>query len=298
MTLSFRHTNNTLSALSCGKEPPMPLTDLVRYLNARDRDQRPFLRLDDPFVATETGALAHYARITLDSDYAPIHVGGSGSLHGHAALLKAQGELNDLPLHPDAIFAIPSNNAEFVHLDRLVRTLHALNYLLHPEQQHLYIRINLRHIEIVPGGHGIVFENALRACGLDPSHITLELAVEGEPDEGLRTALESYRARGYRIALASQGQDWNESHWLLSLKPDVVRLEPTLLNKPEQLNLLALRLSDYGIRSLITVENADQSRRAAEAGVELIQQPAGSRSRPGSRPHRHTESEPAHASAS
>ena len=85
MKISSRHTNHTLSATDGGKEPHMPLTDLVRYLNTRDRDQRPFLRLDDPFHATPTGAVAHYARITLESDYAPIHVAGSGSLHGHAA---------------------------------------------------------------------------------------------------------------------------------------------------------------------------------------------------------------------
>jgi EAL domain-containing protein (putative c-di-GMP-specific phosphodiesterase class I) len=261
MKLSFRHTNNTPSAASGGKEQPMPLTDLVRYLNARDRDQRPFLRLDDPFVATETGAEAHYARITLDSSYAPIHIGSSGSLHGHAAVLNARGELNDMPLHPDAVFAIPSSNEEFVHLDRLVRTLHALNYLLHPDQQHLYVKINLRHIEIVPGGHGIVFENALRACGLDPQNITLEVNVLDEPNEALRTALDAYRARGYRIALAVHDSDWQDSHWLLSLKPDVVRLDNALLDNLEQLKLLALRLSDYGIRSLINADTAAQATR-------------------------------------
>lgn len=296
MKLSFRHTNHTLSAAPGGKELHMPLTDLVRYLNARDRDQRPFLRLDDPFVATENGAEARYARITLDSSYAPIHVGGSGSLHGHTAVLKARGDLNDLPLHPDAVFAIPSSNEEFVHLDRLVRTLHALNYLLHPDQQHLYVRINLRHIEIVPHGHGIVFENALRACGLDPHSITLEINVEDEPDEALRAALESYRNRGYRIALASHGRDWNESHWLLSLRPDVVRLDHALLKTPEQLNLLSLRLSDYGIRSLIDVENAAQAKRAIEAGVELIQYPVGSQIRLGTRANRQADTGREHAS--
>lgn len=272
MKLSSRHTNHTLSARTGGKEPHMPLTDLVRYLNTRDRDQRPFLRLDDPFHATPTGAVAHYARITLESEYAPIHVAGSGSLHGHAATLKARGELNDQLLHPDAIFAIPSSNAEFVHLDRLVRTLHALNYLLHPDQQHLYVKVNLRHIEIVPGGHGIVFENALRACGLDPQSITLEINVDGEPDKALRAALDAYRARRYRIALTTHGHDWSHNHWLLTLRPDVVRLPPGLLKQPEQLNLLALRLGDYGIRSLISVENPTQAKRAADAGVELIQQ--------------------------
>lgn len=251
----------------------MPLTDLIRYLNTRDRDQRPFLRLDDPFRATPTGAEAHYARITLESGYAPIHVGASGSLHGHVGVLKAQGELNDLPLHPDAVFAIPSNNAEFVHLDRLVRTLHALNYLLHPDQQHLYVKINLRHIEIVPGGHGLVFENALRACGLDPRSITLEVNIVDEINEALRVALDAYRSRGYRIALATHESNWNDCHALLALRPDVIRLDHALLRQPEQLNLLALRLTDYGIRSLINVENSSQAKRAIGAGVELIQHP-------------------------
>lgn len=252
----------------------MPLTDLVRYLNARDRDQRPFLRLDDPFQATPTGAEARYARIVLNSAYAPIHVGASGSLHGHAAVLDARGELNGLPLHPDAVFAIPSSNAEFVHLDRLVRTLHALNYLLHPDQQHLYVRINLRHIEIVPSGHGIVFENALRACGLDPKDITLEVNVTGEADDALRAALDAYRARGYRIAVASDSTTREDSDSLLSLQPDVVRIDSALLQKPTQLKGLVHRLAEADIRSIINVENTEQARRAVNAGIELIQHPA------------------------
>jgi len=275
----------------------MPLTDLVRYLNARDRDQRPFLRLDDPFHATPTGAEAHYARITLDSSYAPVHVGSSGSLHGHVAVLKARGELNDLPLHPDALFAIPSNNAEFVHLDRLVRTLHALNYLLHPDQQHLYVKVNLRHIEIVPSGHGIVFENALRACGLDPQNITLEINIADEPSDALRTALEAYRARGYRIALNIHGQDWNNIDWLPEFKPDVVRLGLALLQQPAQLKLLAKQLADAGIRSLIEVENAAQAKRAISAGVDLIQHPVGTESHQKARAETHGKAAESHATA-
>lgn len=248
----------------------MPLTDLVRYLNVRDRDQRPFLRLDDPFVATENGAEAHYARIRLASHYAPIYVGGSGSLHGHAAVLRAQGELNDLPLHPEAVFAIPSSNEEFVHLDRLVRTLHAMNYLLHPAQQHLHVRVNLRHIEIVPGGHGIVFENALRACGLDPKDISLEVNVDGETSAALHSALDAYRTRGYRIALAGVGLGAQDPR-LQFFKPDCMRLDPSLLKQPRRLARIARGLADAGIQSLIEVSDAAQIRCASAAGVSLIQ---------------------------
>lgn len=248
----------------------MPLTDLVRYLNVRDRDQRPFLRLDDPFVATEDGVEAHYARIRLASHYAPIYVGGSGSLHGHAAVLGAQGELNDLPLHPEAVFAIPSSNEEFVHLDRLVRTLHALNYLLHPAQGHLHLRVNLRHIEIVPGGHGIVFENALRACGLDPKDITLEVHMDGETSAALHKALDAYRKRGYRIALAGVGLGAQDPR-LQFFKPDCMRLDQSLLKQPRRLARVAHGLADAGIQSLIEVSDAAQAGRATAAGVTLLQ---------------------------
>lgn len=257
----------------------MPLTDLVRYLNTRDRDQRPFLQLDDPFVATESGAEAHYARIRLASHYAPIYVGGSGSLHGHAAELRAQGELNEQPLHPEAVFAIPSSNEEFVHLDRLVRTLHALNYLLHPEQRHLHVRVNLRHIEIVPSGHGLVFENALRACGLSPRDITLEVNVEDETSEALHDALDAYRRRGYRITLAGVGLGAQDPR-LQFFKPDIMRLDPTLLKKPRRLAQVAQGLAAVGIQSLIEVDDAAQARRASAAGVDLIQHPADTAHRP------------------
>lgn len=251
----------------------MHLTELVRYLNTRDRDQRPFMRLDDPFQAIPRGAIAHYARISLGSSYAPIYTGASGSLHGHAAVLRARGELNNLPLHPDAVFAIPSNDAEFIHLDRLVRTLHALNYLVRTDQQHLHVRTHLRHIENVPSGHGVVFENALRACGLNPRDITLELYIDEAPGKAARAALDAYRNRGYRIGLTARGHQWKDNHWLLGLRPDVVRLDSSLLGKPEQLNLFALRLDDYGIRSLISVRSGREWGLARDAGIELIQQP-------------------------
>jgi len=265
----------------------MPLTDIVRYLNSRDRDQRPFNHLDDPFVATRRGAVARYARITLSTRYAPIYSTASGSLRGHAAVLDAHGDLNDLPLLQDSVFAIPSSGAEYVHLDRLVRTLHALNYLLHPEQRHLFVKVNLRHIENVPSGHGIVFENALRVCGLAPSSITLEIHVEGKPTAALHAALDAYRARGYRIALARPGHDWRDVDWLLPLRPDFVRLDAALLREPDALHTLALRLRNRGIQTLIEADGAAQSERAAASAIDLVQHPAITENDYAEHPHAH-----------
>jgi hypothetical protein len=102
-----------------------------------------------------------------------------------------------------------------------------------------------------------------------------------EPTDAVRAAIDAYRARGYSIALVSHAEEWKDNHWLLSLQPDVVRLDSALLKKPEQLNLLALRLADYGVRSLIGTDTDAQAKRAAAAGVELVQHAARKTDRSG-----------------
>lgn len=252
----------------------MPLTDVVRYLNARDRESRPHAQIDDPFVAVPQGAVARYARITLSSSYAPIRSGQGDNLYGHAAVLTAHGELNNLLLHPEAIFAIPSTNEEFVHLDRLVRTLHAINYLLHRDAQHLFVKVNLRHIQSVPGGHGEAFENALRASNLEPTGITLLINVENDSNPALRSALASYRARGYQIALSRHGYNWRSTAWLKELQPNLVVLDNDLLEDPQRLAKLVSRLHADGLRTLIGIDGSPtQIQLANDARVDLLQYP-------------------------
>ena len=252
----------------------MPLTDVVRYLNARDRETRPFAHLDDPYHAVEHGAIVRYARIALSSSYAPVRSSQSDHVYGHVAVLNAHGELNNILLHPEAIFAIPSTNEEFIHLDRLVRTLHAVNYLVHHDPRHLFVKVNLRHIESVPSGHGEVFENALRSCNLEPTGITLLVNIVDDPTPELRAAIASYRERGYQIALSRHGHAWKSLGWLKALKPDLVNLDAALLQTPERLGRLVSRLHGEGWRTLIEVDGSpSQILRANEAHIDLLQYP-------------------------
>lgn len=252
----------------------MPLTDVVRYLNARDREQRPFLRSTAPFVATPEGAYGRYANLRLDSHHAPIYNAQTGSLYGHAGVLSVTGEVHNVTLHPDAVFAIPSSNEEFVHLDRLVRTLHALNYLLHPQAQRLLLRVNLRHIESVPAGHGQVFESALRACGLLPESVTLVVNVKGSPGAPLRSALDSYRAHGYQLALNVQGLEASDTDWLKEISPELVLLDSSLIDEPERLHRAVSRLQKHRLQTLIAIDAQPLRReRAARAGVDFVQEP-------------------------
>ena len=104
-----------------------------------------------------------------------------------------------------AVFARPENSDELVFVDRLVRTLHTLNYLTYLDRKSrglLLLRVHPRHVASVAGDHGLAFEEILRSCGLLPAEIILELEVyDGIDSEHLLRAIANYKSRGYGIAL-------------------------------------------------------------------------------------------------
>lgn len=77
---------------------------------------------------------------------------------------------------------LPSDAEEFVYLDRLVRTLPALNYLTQPVRGKLLLRVHARHLLSVPANHGLAFEEIPRPCGLFPDQISLEIDTDQVSD--------------------------------------------------------------------------------------------------------------------
>lgn len=106
----------------------MPLTDFVRNLN--DLNARPahWAQGISQFISTDGRVFVRFANLFLESTFKPIVDTATGKLHGHAASLRAYSFSTRLPVRPEAVFVLPSDDEEFVYLDRLVRTLHALNY--------------------------------------------------------------------------------------------------------------------------------------------------------------------------
>ncbi len=143
----------------------MPLSDLIRTLNVPTVSlPGHYARsgLDQPFVAVDGRVFLHYANIRLESQFLPIVEARTGKTHGHAASLQAFGLSNRQPIAADAVFVLPTDDAEFVYLDRLVRTLHALNYLTRPTRGNLLLQVHARHVMSVPADHGLAFEEILR----------------------------------------------------------------------------------------------------------------------------------------
>jgi len=258
----------------------VPLTELVHYFNKRNR-------LDcggdgaDVFEIVDRRARAYLGGRVLGSLYQPVVDRGSGRVIGHEAFLHAlDGEAPGLPAQ--SVFLDAHDDGELVRVDRLARTLHALNFLLEREQQGGFLALNVHPqlIRAVRDHHGHVFESVLSRCGLTPDRIVLELADDGfEPPSVLAAAIAEYHERGYRIALDNFGRHSSDLERLEVLSPDIVKLDRNLIRDDCHLSLsrrvasgLAAEIRSLGMQVVGQgIERSQQLEIARDAGVDWLQ---------------------------
>jgi len=249
----------------------MPLSDLIRTLNTPSGafpKHYSSSGLDQPFVATGGRVFLHYANLRLESQFLPIVETATGKLHGHAASIEAFGLSNRVRLAPEAVFVLPSDDEEFVYLDRLVRTLHALNYLTKVPRGNLLLKVHTRHLLSVPAHHGLAFEEILRPCGLFPEQITLEI----DDTDHLVRAIASYRSRGYGIAVSHFGRSKLDFGLLGELEPDIVKLDLGLLSSSRPLDRIIDSLHKLPCQVMIEGKETLALRKTATAGqIDLLQ---------------------------
>lgn len=254
----------------------MPLSDLIRTLNVPSGSlPGHYARsgLDQPFVAVDGRVFLHYANLRLESHFLPIAETRSGKTHGHAASLQVFGLSNRQPIAPEAVFVLPTDDAEFIYLDRLVRTLHALNYLTRPNRGNLLLQVHARHVMSVPADHGLAFEEILRPCGLLPEQITLEIDIAGVEDLAhLIRAVASYRSRGYGIAISHFGRRQIDFGILRELQPDIVKLDSLLVSSTRPLKPVIEALHELPAQVLIEgIDTAAMRKGASARNIDLLQ---------------------------
>ena len=249
----------------------MPLTDFVRYLNA----QHPVFFAGDAhapaFVMRGGEVLAQYAGLRLGSHFDAVTPVGEADNWGHAATVTVRRIDDDAVVDEETLCARPQTRQEFVYLDRLVRALHALNYLTYQNWRQrgtLLLKVHPRHVASVAGDHGLAFESILRSCGLLPTQIALVFDIPPGADAGhLVRAFDNYRERGYLIAINDAPGDDPARHALL------VRIAPELVILPaggvtpaavDAAHLLGARVLAIGDDSIETAAYA-------HLGVDLVQ---------------------------
>ena len=141
-------------------------------------------------------------------------------------------------LNIDDIVNALEDTQQVIHLDRLVRTLHSLNYL----QQHdgfkglLALRVQSRHILSVANEHGKTFEKILSDCGLGPERVVLHTRLLNAADlPHFYQALTNYRNRQYLIGISlNDVQEW-ELLQQFNLTPDYIFSSAALIKYIENL---------------------------------------------------------------
>lgn len=244
----------------------MPLTDLVRYLNAQDEQATPSLEQYTPFFFQDGKVLVRFAGLHLGTQFTPIVKAATGQMHGHTAELKAYCPENNTPLSSNSVFALPLEDKEFIHLDRLIRTLHVLNYLNFKLKGNLLLKVHPRHVPNAPSEHGPAFEELLRSCGLMPDQVTVELEIDNmQSEEQLKHAIANYKRQGYRIAIHRFGRSILRYDLLRKLSPHIVHLDASLFKFPKKLKKVMEHIHALGALVLFGETHSKPT------GIKLLQ---------------------------
>lgn len=280
MRRGYRGGPDDRNAIPRNLETAVPLTELVHFFNKRSQ----FARAGAEEMGLEFSGGRVHARFggrLLGSAFQPIVERVSGRVVGHEAYLQVlAGE--GLTLPAQAVFLDTQDDEALIHLDRLVRTLHALNFLLQRGQAGAFLALNVHPqlIRVVPDHHGQVFEGVLSRCGLTPERVVLEITDDGFGDPSrLACAIAEYQERGYRIALDNFGRHSSALDRLEALAPDIVKLDRSLAGHAGHLALARRVASELvpeirRLGMLITsqyIEHAEQLELAQDLDIDWLQ---------------------------
>ena len=229
---------------------------------------------ETPLSIGDRGAVvAQFYRSRVTSGFQPIARAQDGALLGHHALLRVESRSGE-SIAPWGLFAQAGDDAALVRLDRLCRTVHALNYFPSSRgDELLFLNVEQRLLTGVAADHGAWFEAVLALVGV-PTHrvvIVMPPEVVDNPVVFVRAAI-SYRIRGYRVLVPVRSiSEADLSHVFLA-DPHYVALDSSIaLEVPAARRFLGA-LAQRGTHLMARgVERPEQAEAARAAGVELLQ---------------------------
>lgn len=227
-----------------------------------------------PLSIGDKGAVvAQFYRSRITSAFQPLVRTGDAAIVGHHALLRVEGGAGE-SVAPWSLFAQAVDEARLVQLDRLCRTVHALNYFPSADPgTSLFLNIEKRLLTGVAADHGAYFEAILALIGVPPSRVVIVMPPDAidNPVAFVRAAI-SYRIRGYRVLVPVRSTTEAELSHVFLADPHYVAVDgPEALEGPTArhfLEALAQRGTHLVARG---VENARHAQAAGAVGVEVLQ---------------------------
>jgi hypothetical protein len=258
----------------------MPLTELMNYFNDQLQTQVRTKSLPKTgFYKADNNYWARFGSLILGSEFQPIHAVREENVIGYEAELSVRASTGNL-LNINSIFNSLDSNDQIVHLDRLVRTLHSLNYLQQFDGQDnlLSLQVQPRHIVSVNDDHGKAFEVILSDCGLRPDKVLLHTRLLDHATlKHFSKALSNYKSLGYKIGIRLTEVRSLSLLANLGVEPDVLFIHYPELEKaltPPVTNVIQAFIAPVELyqakRILVTTDTAVLNRIGSEVDGYLI----------------------------
>jgi EAL domain-containing protein (putative c-di-GMP-specific phosphodiesterase class I) len=226
--------------------------------------------------------VALHAGLLLRSVFQPIFSVPTLQTVAFEALVRAQSCGSGNTLAPEALFSLARTRTQGVLLDRLCRMVHLLNFerQSHPSAS-LYLNLATLHLQALqPGQHGSFME-AMRALSpLALERIILEITETQFDDRDTLTGIvQTFKHRGYRVAIDDFGARHSNFDRLWALTPDIVKIDRELLLQADgnpRVRKILPKVVDiiHDLDAQVVcegIETRQQQELAVSAGVDLLQ---------------------------
>ena len=184
------------------------------------------------------------------------------------------------PVSPPALLASASEGDEAVFLDRLLRALHTANFSTYAFPD-TWLFLNVSPEVVVSGkARGPFFREMLRAIGLPPHRVVVEVTESETADEGaLEEAAHYYKTIGCLLAVDDFGAGHSNFQRIWRLKPDIIKLDRLMITQAARdpsarraLVGVAALLHEVGALVLAEgIETEAEAVAALQAEVDLLQ---------------------------
>ena len=226
-----------------------------------------------------TFAAPVHGRLELSSAFQPIFSPAHRRAVAFEGLIRARDKRGrEVP--PLELFSeVPAGETRIL-LDRQCRSLHVSNFMrFGDERSWLFLNVD-PYVAVEGRKYGSFFAGMLRAAGLSPHRIAVELIESPLADEGqLAAAMGYYRELGCMIVLDDFGAGHSNFDRIWRLNPDVVKIDREMTRRVT-VEPLARRMFT-GIVSVLHeagalvcvegIETEDEALVAIDANADLLQ---------------------------
>jgi EAL domain-containing protein (putative c-di-GMP-specific phosphodiesterase class I) len=220
-----------------------------------------------------------YRNFRIRSAYQPIYSFAHNRPVGFEGLARAWNEQGEA-VSPGMLLSADRSSQGIVFLDRLLRALHLANFS-GPPYDDSWLFLNVSPEVVIHGSaYGPFFREALRACGVEPQRVVIEITEGDSRDENaLEDATRYYRELGCLVAIDDFGAGHSNFNRIWRLHPDIVKLDRVMIARATQDQ--AARRGLIGVAGLLHemgalvvaegVETEEEAVVSLHAEVDLLQ---------------------------